>query len=72
MDITFVGLFRSPVPHSLPVACAVRGGLGAYHMRQVPDGRYYVIAAGLPWCDQPDELFLHENALRGQSHPVTV
>lgn len=70
--MTFVGLFRSPLPHRLPVACSVRQGFGAYHVPHVPDGRYYVVAAAVPWCNEPTAFFLHGNSLRGQSGPVWV
>jgi AraC-like DNA-binding protein len=57
----FVGLFPGPLPQGKPAACSFMGGPGTYRMPAAPDGRYYLMAAALPWSDDlisyllPDE-----------------
>jgi AraC family transcriptional regulator len=61
---TFVGLFSAPLPQGRPAACTVMTEPGMYEITSVPDGRYYVMAATLPWSDDlisyllPDESSL--------------
>jgi len=47
----FIGLFPAPIPQCRPVGCAVLAAPGAYHISDVPDGNYYVLAAGFPHSD---------------------
>lgn len=42
-----VGLFTTPIPQGRPVSCALLAGPGYYRLDAVPDGRYYLFAAGL-------------------------
>jgi len=51
--LIFVGLFPSPIPQSRPVACTVLTAPGPYHIAAVPNGRYYVLAAGFPTSTAP-------------------
>lgn len=47
--LIFVGLFPKPIPQSRPVACATLTAPGPYQMAPTPDGRYYLLAAAVPW-----------------------
>jgi AraC family transcriptional regulator len=42
------GLFPTPVPQSRPGACTILSRPGPYRFPAVPDGRWYLLAAGLP------------------------
>jgi AraC-like DNA-binding protein len=48
-----VGLFAQPIPQGYPIVCTMLPGPGAYRLGPVPDGRYYLLSAGLPWSDDP-------------------
>ncbi|MBS2550800.1 helix-turn-helix transcriptional regulator [Catenulispora sp. NL8] len=58
---TYVGLFSSPAIEGLPVSCDIVDGSGAYTLRGVPSGSWYVRAAAVrtqqvdprPWARQP-------------------
>lgn len=45
----FVGLFSKPIPQERPVACMTLPAPGRYQLGPVPDGRYYLFGAALPW-----------------------
>jgi AraC-like DNA-binding protein len=49
--IIFIGLFSTPIPQSRPVGCALLNKQGYYSIPLVPDGSYYVLAAGFPWSE---------------------
>ena len=44
----FVGLFRAHIPQSRPVGGALLTSPGGFSIGPVPDGAYYLLAAGLP------------------------
>jgi AraC-like DNA-binding protein len=58
---TYVGLFSSPAIEGLPVSCDIVDGSGAYTLRGVPAGNWYVRAAAIglrdadprPWVRRP-------------------
>lgn len=68
----FVGLFTTPIPQSAPVSGTVLTHAGDYRMAAVPDGLYYVLAAGLAWSKDPREYFLYESSLRGGGPGVVI
>lgn len=72
--LIFVGLFSSPLPHSRPVGCAILERPGAFRMRPVPDGQYYLLSLAFPLDVEPRELLLCDTALRGgsTSEPILV
>jgi AraC family transcriptional regulator len=43
-----VGLVPSPLPQSRPVACTVLAKPGRYCISSVPDGRWHLLAVGVP------------------------
>ena len=70
----FVGLFPTPVPQSRPVACTRLTAPGVYRIVPVPDGRYHVLTAALPWSRDLLGYLLPDGRLRvgiGQG-PVLV
>ncbi len=68
----FVGLFTTPIPQSAPVGGTALTHAGPYRITAVPDGLYYLLAAGLAWSKDPREYFLYETCLRGGGVPVVV
>lgn len=48
-----VGLFGRPIPQGPPLACTMLMQPGGFRIGPVPDGRYYALAAALPWSDDP-------------------
>ena len=55
--LIFIGLFTRPIPQGRPIACATITTPGAFRLTAVsapiPDGRYFVYAAALPWSRDP-------------------
>jgi AraC-like DNA-binding protein len=47
------GLFQRAIPQGLPVACTHLTAPGPFQIERVPDGDYYLLAASLPWSDDP-------------------
>ncbi|HWQ11630.1 MAG TPA: AraC family transcriptional regulator [Roseiflexaceae bacterium] len=47
------GLFPRAIPQGHPVACTHLAGPGPFRIEHVPDGDYYLLAAALPWSDDP-------------------
>ncbi|MFE3791424.1 helix-turn-helix domain-containing protein [Streptomyces goshikiensis] len=45
----FVGLFPTPVPQGQPVRCTVLEGPGAFELRDVPVGTWYVLVHSVPY-----------------------
>lgn len=73
--LIFVGLFPTSVPQSRPVACALLTAPGHYHITSVPDGQYYVFAAGSAWSADPLSYLLPQAAaiqVGGGPSPVHV
>jgi AraC family transcriptional regulator len=70
--LIFVGLFSSPIPEGVPVACDVSLGSGTYLITPVPAGRYHVFALGLPWPDTINDYFRYDSSLRGGGEVVSV
>lgn len=68
----FVGLFTTPIPQGSPIGGTVITQPGAYHIAHVPDGQYYILAAGLAWSEDPKEYFLYESSLRGGGQAIRI
>lgn len=43
-----IGLFRTPIPQALPVACAVAWAPGPFSLGPVAPGAYHILALGFP------------------------
>lgn len=69
---TFVGLFTTPIPQGYPIAGAMIGHSGSYHIPRVADGVYYILAAGLSRSEDFREYFLYETTLRGGGQPILI
>jgi AraC family transcriptional regulator len=67
----FVGLFTTPIPQGPPVSGTMIAQPGVYRVRQVADGVYYLLAAGLAWSKDSREHFLYETTLRG-GKPILI
>lgn len=57
-EFIFVGLFPTRIPQGLPAACTVLTHPSAFHIANVPDGCYYVLAAAFPWSSNPIDYLL--------------
>jgi AraC-like DNA-binding protein len=62
----FVGLFPDPIALGRPVAGTLLAAPGPYTLAGVPDGRYFLLAAALPWSSSPLNYLLpdHDERLR--------
>lgn len=70
--VIFVGLFPERVPLGKPAACAIAGERGTYRIDTVPDGRYHLLAAALPWPGMGQEWWLADEVLRGAGEQPLV
>ncbi len=61
--LIFAGLFPKPIPQNRPVACTTVPAPGAFQIGPVPDGRYYLLAAALPWSPDALTYLLPESGL---------
>ncbi len=61
--LIFVGLFPKPIPQQHPVACVTLVAPGPYQIALVPDGRYYLLGAALPWSQRALSYLLPERGL---------
>jgi len=49
----FVGLFSKSIPQARPVGATMLSAPGRYQIAAPPDGRYHLLAAALPWAEDP-------------------
>ncbi len=72
--IIFVGLFPKPIPQGRPICSVLLCSPGPYSIDQIPDGHYYVMAAGFPFSDAfSSSLFPLDGLLVGKcERPVTI
>lgn len=49
--LIFAGLFSKPIASEQPAACTTLTMPGPFQLGRVPDGRYYLLAAALPWSE---------------------
>ena len=52
-SLVFVGVFPNGIAQGVPSAGTVLIGPGAYHLNNVPDGRYRLLAVALPAANDP-------------------
>jgi AraC-like DNA-binding protein len=65
-------LFKAPIPRGRPIACGMADRERGFRLRNVPDGRYYLFAAGLELDDDPRTCLLGEGVLRGHAGALSV
>jgi len=71
--LIFVGLFPKPIPQARPVRCTHLFAPGDFHIDMVPDGRYYLMVAAMPLCDDASMLLLLNDSMRvGAQGPLVV
>lgn len=70
----FVGLFPKPIPQGRPIRCVLLSIPSRYVIHAVPDGCYYILAAGLPVTkDAQVGLSSATGVLVGTSqHPILI
>lgn len=68
----FVGVFTTPIPQGAPISGTVIERPGPFHVPSVPDGVYYILAAGLARSSDFKEYFLYETTLRGGGQPILI
>lgn len=56
--LAIIGLFRTPVPQSLPIACSVVWAPGPFLLGPVAPGEYHILALGFPGVDTVLEAML--------------
>ncbi|HEY7342537.1 MAG TPA: helix-turn-helix transcriptional regulator [Ktedonobacterales bacterium] len=61
--LIFAGLFPKFIAQNGPVACTTIPAPGAFQISLVPDGRYYLLAAALPWSQNALTYLLPERGL---------
>jgi AraC-like DNA-binding protein len=68
----FVGVFTTPIPQGAPISGTVVEKPGLYYVPSVPDGIYYILAAGLAQSKDFREYFLYETSLRGGGQRIVI
>lgn len=70
--LVFVGLFETPIPQGVPLACAAPSADGSYLIEDAPQGEFYLFALGLKHPIHAPGCFDYETALRGGGHALRV
>jgi len=68
----FLGLFTTPIPQGAPISGTVIEQSGTFHLPSVPDGLYFILAAGLARSKELSDYFLYETTLRGGGQPLLI
>jgi hypothetical protein len=72
MGLIFIGLFETSMPQGKPVACAIACEPGGYQIATVPDGRFYLFAAGFRQSEDPRVYLHYDSALRAGGQAIVV
>lgn len=64
--ITFVGLFKTPIPNHRPVAGVALTKKSAHHFEDIPDGTYHLLACSIERTSNPLRYFVLDDCLRGR------
>jgi len=64
--ITFVGLFRSPIPNHRPVAGVALIGKTGHRFENIPHGSYHLLACSIERSGNPLRYFVLDDCLRGR------
>jgi AraC-like DNA-binding protein len=70
--VVLVGLFPEAIPQGRPVIGTLAVGGQAYVMSGVPDGEYYLFAAGLTAAPDPVTCFENRSVLRGGGQRIAI
>ncbi|HYX53441.1 MAG TPA: AraC family transcriptional regulator [Candidatus Limnocylindrales bacterium] len=70
--IICVGIFPTPIPQSKPMACCIAAEDGSYRIHDVPQGRWFLFALGLPYPLAASDCVAPESALRGGGHALSI
>jgi AraC family transcriptional regulator len=58
VGLVFVGAFQKPIPQTRPEGCALLAGPGRFLITGLPEGAYYLFAAGLPRTKNLETLLM--------------
>ncbi|MFC4598781.1 helix-turn-helix transcriptional regulator [Cohnella hongkongensis] len=64
--ITFVGLFKSPIPNHRPVAGVALAKKNTHLFEHIPNGAYYLLACSIERTINPLRYFVLDDCLRGR------
>ncbi|WP_010274397.1 helix-turn-helix transcriptional regulator [Paenibacillus senegalensis] len=64
--ITFVGLFKSPIPNHRPVAGVALSKKNSHLFEHIPEGAYYLLACSIERTFNPLRYFVLDDCLRGR------
>lgn len=64
--ITFVGLFKSPIPNHRPVAGVALTRMNTHLFEHIPNGAYYLLACSIERTSNPLRYFVLDDCLRGR------
>jgi len=71
--LIFAGLFPKPIPQGQPTRCTLLPAPGPYTIRDVPDGRYFLLVAALPVSENLHTYLLpQEGILVGVAGPLVI
>lgn len=72
--LIFVGMFADPLPQGQPYACTILTAPGEFHLSDVPDGQYYLFAAGMHSRQNLMDMLYEGAKLHGGigKHPLTI
>jgi AraC family transcriptional regulator len=71
--LIFAGLFPKPIPQGRPVRCTLLLAPGPYAIRDVPDGRYFLLTVALPVSENLHAYLLpRDDILVGIAGPIVV
>lgn len=68
----FIGLFPSQIPQGAPSACALLNQSGQYQISRVPDGNFFLFAAGISSSQDPMDYLHYESALRAGGQAIRI
>jgi AraC family transcriptional regulator len=72
IGLIIVGLFDTPIPQGLPIACTLLTAPSNYHIYHLADGIYYPFAAAFSWTQNPITTWLKNELLQGFSNPIII
>lgn len=64
--MTFVGLFKTPIPNHRPVAGVALSRKKAHSFEHIPNGTYHLLACSMERTSNPLRYFVLDDCLRGR------